>query len=170
MQWHTRTCKRREKALKNIDFLLKDNGFIFIQLVNPFSVEEVIGDGHYNIPGISLIKHIKLQKEYAKKFIEQEYDVEEGYTFNIDSFISIMKEINPNITIKILNTIEERDYNNLIKESLIKIKSINGLKEETTKYIEQMQKDLKDDKKNALLKYGVRFWQIVCKKIKWNLK
>lgn len=67
-------------AIKNMINLLNPGGILVLQMPNKDSISNVMGDSHFNLFGITLLKHSDARRFYFCNFPESEmYDVGEYY-------------------------------------------------------------------------------------------
>lgn len=65
-------------CLEKVTDLLNPDGILGLKIPNKDSIKFVTKDGHYNLFGITLLKH-ELAYQYHRKFFTTEYDVGEYY-------------------------------------------------------------------------------------------
>jgi hypothetical protein len=88
-----------EKLISDLNFLLKENGIIYLSTPNSFSLINIISDPHWGMPLLCLFKREHIRKYFLKYFRKSDYhrdDIAELLSLN-----DITNLFNNNFSIKI---------------------------------------------------------------------
>ncbi len=93
--------KDLDGAARNLSALLKPNGRLFLEIPNGLAINYIESDGHYKLPGITLLDHADAER-WFRSFYQDQYPYNTFFYAPVDYYLSLFSRTG--IPLRLLNT------------------------------------------------------------------